>query len=518
MVLIAFVFLIFILVYLRFTSEFMSGSRFKKLLIVFTALFLVTFVTTILLNRPPKARTRISVIPFVDDTIDQSEAWLSWAIASQADDALRQLPVTDYLVYPVRWVIEAIDFDSLANEAYLYRYANRIDLDYLVLVRADLNCPSCPVAYGLVRLKDHKALFEGELDLPRGNRVRVGKEIGLNVVKYFQPSLSRTFNDTVYKTEVLAENAIKARLSLQARDYQQAISFAEKAFGIDSSLVPVRNLLAEAYLDFSIAQGRLGKPEGLPRAIAYKICERTVVNLGVHDSETHRLIGKYYLLRKMWGKAEEHFRKAIDLDPDNVFAYCDYSHLHRSRMKRIGFRNQEEVLRWAIYLNPCFEKARILLADYLYFNKWPRRAEKELDMLLYIHPTSIDGLLAKGKMAVAENDIDKIVEIYQRILDLDPNNAEAYYNLGVYYFNLGSIDTAEKFFNRAVRVGNYVDAHLYLGHIYEEKGLRDKAIEEYRLRIRYKRGLDDPYADEARKRLFNLVKPDTSLLKLHGVK
>ena len=234
------------------------------------------------------------------------------------------------------------------------------------------------------------------------------------------------------------------------------------------------------------------------------------------DSEAHRIMGKYYILRKMWSMAETHLYKALKRDPNNARIYYDYSHLHASRIKKIGFRDEEAVLRHAIGLNPCYEEARIRLADLLYFNKWPKRANLAIDDLLAIHPRSIEGLLFRGKMAVGSAKFDRIVETYNRIIEIDPRNADAYYNLGVYYFNSKDVDNAERFFERAVQVGNSADAHLYLGHIYQSKGLLDKAIAEYRLRIRHSRGLDDTYADEARKRLFELTKPDSSLLKLHG--
>jgi tetratricopeptide (TPR) repeat protein len=103
-----------------------------------------------------------------------------------------------------------------------------------------------------------------------------------------------------------------------------------------------------------------------------------------------------------------------------------------------------------------------------------------------------------------------VIEIYNKILDIDPHNADAYYNLGIYYFNSGDIANAERFFSTAVEINDHLNSHLYLGHIFESKGMLAEAIAEYRIRIRHKRGPKDPYAEEARKRIFQLMNPDSS--------
>jgi tetratricopeptide (TPR) repeat protein len=125
-------------------------------------------------------------------------------------------------------------------------------------------------------------------------------------------------------------------------------------------------------------------------------------------------------------------------------------------------------------------RSRLYLADYLFFNNWKKHAERAIDALLTIHPRSINGLLALGKMAVAENNLERVIAIYNSILQIDPYNPVAYFNLGVYYFNLQEYEYAEQLFHRAVQYGDYADAHLYLGTIFELQGDKERAIAEYR--------------------------------------
>ena len=67
------------------------------------------------------------------------------------------------------------------------------------------------------------------------------------------------------------------------------------------------------------------------------------------------------------------------------------------------------------------------------------------------------------------------------------------------------MEEAKENFLNAVQKGNDIDSHLYLGYIYESRGEKDKAIEEYRIRIRHKKGFDDEYAKEAMDRLYKLT-------------
>jgi len=507
---------VFVITYLRFVSDFMNKAKFLSALLVTSTLFLVLAATVFFRNLPQKDKARLCVLPLISDRLADNQSWSAFAVADQANLYLQNVLTDEALVYPLEWIWEAIDSDSAGNEQYLQSFARRIRLKYAVLGKLSTRSDSCTLDWRLVDSMTNDVIRSGterttsdqyfSLSIALGTRVI--ETIGRPISSLLMPP--QTVSDSMCKWQALASKAFAAR------DYAQAVHLSEMGYRADTSYIPIRNLLARSNLEYSIQQERKGKSGDLARLIALKLCERTVSSLDSTNSEAHRIIGKYYILRKMWQQAESHLYRAWQQDPYNARTYCDYSHLHASRIKKIGFANEEKVLRQAIHIDPCYEEARLRLADLLYFNKWPKRADLAINELLAIHPRSIEGLLFRGKMAVGSADFDRIVETYNRIIEIDPRNADAYYNLGVYYFNSKDVDNAERFFQRAVQVGDHPDAHLYLGHIFESKGLRDQAIAEYRLRIRNSRGLDDVYADEARKRLFDLTKPDTSSLKLHG--
>ncbi len=201
--------------------------------------------------------------------------------------------------------------------------------------------------------------------------------------------------------------------------------------------------------------------------------------------------------------------KAYQLNPNNPRLYLTFSRLHKFRYQKLGFKNEEQLFKHAIFINPCYEDAYLMLADYYLFENEREKAIRVLEQFLEINPDSVPVLMALGKVYLVRREIFKIIEIYNRVIALDPNNSDAFYNLGILYYNSEDYENAEKFLRRAIAIDNHLNANLYLAYLYEIKGDYDKAIEYLRRRIRYRKGLDDEFAEEARKHLFKLLHVDS---------
>jgi tetratricopeptide (TPR) repeat protein len=202
--------------------------------------------------------------------------------------------------------------------------------------------------------------------------------------------------------------------------------------------------------------------------------------------------------------------KAAQLNPNQPRLYLSLSRLHPSRYQKLGFKNEVQLYKRAIFINPCYEDGYLMLSDFYLFENQREKAIQVLEQFLIINPNSVPALMALGKIYIVRNEILKIIEIYNRVLELEPNNSGAYYNLGILYYNSKDYDNAEKFLKRAVEIDNHLNSHLYLAYLYEIKGEYDQAIEHLRKRIRYRKGLDDEFAEEARKHLFKILHPDST--------
>ncbi len=74
---------------------------------------------------------------------------------------------------------------------------------------------------------------------------------------------------------------------------------------------------------------------------------------------------------------------------------------------------------------------------------------------------------------------------YQAALRINPDYAEAHYNLGVVYGQQGRIDEAIREYQAALRINpDYAEAHHNLGLVYGQQGRTDEAIREYQAALR----------------------------------
>jgi tetratricopeptide (TPR) repeat protein len=489
----------------------MTRARFGKFISATVALFILLSVLVYCLQRPSRERLRIAVLPIHDVYLNEETSWLSWHIAMEAGSRLRRGLTKDYLVYPLTWIRQSVDPDSLADIAYLQSFSDRIGLNFAVLASMSAEAETVRLDYLFVRVTSPSIIKKSQILVPILQATDIGRLLAQEVVHCLNQYPVMVADASPDLTVARLHSEVEEQLALA--EYDKAVQVAESAFLMDSVSVHSRNLLAASLLQASVVKEKNGQQEAFNRLRALRICENSILVHHNADAVTYRLLGNYYLIEKLWGNAERHLQKAIEMDPEDAEAFSLFAYLNDNRFKNVGFKNDESLLRHVLFLNPCDENARLRLAELYFSRNYQKKACEEIQALLAIHPRSIDGLMFLGKLGATRNDFVEVMRIYDKIFQIEPRNADAYYNLGIYYYQAEDLENAEKLFNRAVRLNNHLDSHLYLGQIYERQHKPDKAVEEYRLRVRYNKGFEDRFADVARSRLFELLKPDSTILK-----
>jgi len=102
-------------------------------------------------------------------------------------------------------------------------------------------------------------------------------------------------------------------------------------------------------------------------------------------------------------------------------------------------------------------------------------------------------------------EFDSAISIYRRVIELRPGAAEPLYNLGVALFRKKEYDEAEKYFRETLEAGDYPNALLYLGAIYQLREDFDTALKFYRRRLHKREGDDDYYAKQAIRGIRNIL-------------
>jgi Tfp pilus assembly protein PilF len=498
---------LFVLLFLRRYSDFLNARAFRISLFATLISFFIIISVVLYFNPPPKDKTRIAIFPFKNSAISLDSSWVGWVTAKMVAQILQQTKNDNFLIYPLDWILESVSIDSLYFQSYILSYAQKVKLDYVVF--GEMGSAKLPdsIQWVLFNVNKRKRLSSGSIEISDTHLKDSSMQLAKRIASQLNIEIKIDTEHDDYISNSLLQWTILAEKAYVQRDYGLSIQLAEKVFVVDSNYIPVRNLLASAHLNLGLSLKSKGRSAGIHYAIARNLCEYTIQRDSL-NSTAHRILGEYYLLKELWSKAEKSLRHALKINPDDARIYRDLAQLHASRLKDIGFSNEKQVLSYAIFLNPCYEEARIQLAKYYYFKRWPSRAEKEIKKLLSIYPNSIEGLLFLSKIYVSQNEILKLLETSKTAVEIAPDNADAYFNLGVAYYHWEDYDNAQAFFQHAVNLDDHINSHLYLAYIFERKGQHDRAIQHLRRRLQLRR--DDLYANKARELLFQLTHRDST--------
>ncbi len=76
-----------------------------------------------------------------------------------------------------------------------------------------------------------------------------------------------------------------------------------------------------------------------------------------------------------------------------------------------------------------------------------------------------------------KNNLEAAINLYNKILETDPNNSTVYYNLGLAYDEKKYFDDAIKYYKKVIEIDpNFLSAHFNLGIIYKKLGEVEKEI------------------------------------------
>jgi Flp pilus assembly protein TadD len=64
----------------------------------------------------------------------------------------------------------------------------------------------------------------------------------------------------------------------------------------------------------------------------------------------------------------------------------------------------------------------------------------------------LSNFMRSGLKAVESEEFERAIEIFDRLLRLQPGNIQAWNNKGVCYLRMGKMKSAERCFNKAIRI------------------------------------------------------------------
>lgn len=169
----------------------------------------------------------------------------------------------------------------------------------------------------------------------------------------------------------------------------------------------------------------------------------------------------------------------------------------------------------ATELNPRYYNAYVQIG-LLLKNKNDKSAEKYLDNAIRVSDKPEDALYAKanilkeqgvalydaGKIAAATTELNKAVETFKKVIEVNYRNVEAYMGTGFCYYQMDSVERAYEYYDKAVKIAPaYAGAYFSKGLCAEDLGRTKEAIMLYQNCLNI-----DPDFERATKHLQNLQK------------
>ena len=224
----------------------------------------------------------------------------------------------------------------------------------------------------------------------------------------------------------------------------------------------------------------------------------------INDLQLHNMMAETFIQEEKFGEAEEFLKLAYSANPFDPNTLENLSLLHPSRYAPLGYATEKEILERILDLYPAHIPTLTRYVEKELFSVPVKDAATEntrsrINKALRLNPESVEALILKGNFLNAIFQYQKALDAFVSADSLQPGNAIIRYNMGICAFKLDDIQTAEKHFNRAVEIDDYLDAHLYLGVIYQRQQNFEKALAAFRHRVANKTGDNDYYALQAMK-------------------
>ena len=249
---------------------------------------------------------------------------------------------------------------------------------------------------------------------------------------------------------------------------QSSKQFFEEAIRIDPSYAPAYAGLANYYQLNSELIPRIAMPQAKHYALK-------AIELEPSLSDAHLALGRIYFFGDWdWTRAENEFRRALELNPGDSEAHRTYS----TYLTALG-RDQEAAteIHRAQELDPVYIATQITAGWVFYFS---RRYDKAIDQCrrsLELDPNSAGAYDCIGSSSLAEGNYDQAITACEKALTLSQSAASRSVSLGEAYALAGRKSDARNVLQRLKEQSaqTYVPP-LFFVRIYAALGEREQAL------------------------------------------
>ncbi len=259
-----------------------------------------------------------------------------------------------------------------------------------------------------------------------------------------------------------------AQVAIYAKDMESALAASNLWVKVDPENAEAHRSLASAYI-------RMSRPID-----AVKHYEKMLELL--HDAENpghgFSVISSTLAREPDRELSMSVMDKLVQNRQDNPYALFAYAHL---AMRQARFEMALEALDKSLEVKPNWGSAVILRSRILAMQGARGEALSYLENVLKGSMSKdIQVGLTYARMLTEARQLEKALDQFKRLADLDKRNVEINYYAGVLALQLQKLDVAEKYLQKVLKLGGRLqETNYYLGQVAEQRKDYDAAINRY---------------------------------------
>ncbi|MEK6324042.1 MAG: protein kinase [Acidobacteriota bacterium] len=403
----------------------------------------------------------LAVLPFVNATADLNAEYFSDGITETLINSLSHLP--DLRVMSRNSVFRYKVSDQQTGSPDAQKAAHELGVQAVLTGRVAQRGEALWISVELVDARDNSHIWGEQYNRKPSDIFAVQEEIAKQITEKLRLRLTGKQKELLARHST--DNTEAYQLYLKGRYHsnkrteeglKKGIEYFQQVIEMEPNYALAYEGLASAYFKLGGVLGFRSPEEYCPRV---KAAAMKALELDASLAEAHTSLANYLLgCEWNWVKAEQEFKRTLELNPNYPDAHHDYG----SYLQQLG----------------RFDEA---VAE--------RRRSQELD------PLSPSMTADVGYPLYYAGRYDEAIEYYRKALELDPSFGWSYLWIGQAYVQKGMYEQALDEINRAITLlpGN-TRAMATLGHAYAASGKRgeaQKVLDE--LKERSKRSYVSPY-------------------------
>ena len=287
--------------------------------------------------------------------------------------------------------------------------------------------------------------------------------------------------------EEMAKEKPDETLLVDLLDLYEVMGNRDGVISVLERLADLKPKDANVKLRLAIALEEAGKPKEAAALYenAVKLLEKA------KRLPIYKTLGFMYTDMGQIDKAITAYLNAVELDQKDANLYYNLSTLY----EKAGNKERADFfLAKAISLQPEDMESRLKLAESLSKAGKYQEAEKHLTEILNKKPNSVKAMVLLVPVLEKQGDKKRLIEIYRKMLSLDPKNETLAYNIAVLEYEAGRFKESVPYFEKYLESHpDDVEVHSLLFDIFKKLNKEDLVLREAHVLIRLKPKEIGPY-------------------------